>query len=65
MNKDFFTSPFDLSINKNRPLAERMRPRSLGDVIGQEHLLGEKGVLSRMLVTGSIGSMIFWGPPGT
>ncbi|MET3559946.1 putative ATPase [Bartonella japonica] len=65
MNKDFFTSSSDLQVNKNRPLAERMRPRSLSEVMGQEHLLGETGVLSRMLATGSIGSMIFWGPPGT
>lgn len=65
MNKDFFISSFDLQVNKNRPLAERMRPRSLSEVIGQEHLLGETGLLSRMLAAGSIGSMIFWGPPGT
>ncbi|WP_074381706.1 replication-associated recombination protein A [Bartonella doshiae] len=65
MNKDFFTSPFDLHVNKNKPLAERMRPRSLKDVIGQDHLLGEDGLLSRMLASGSIGSMIFWGAPGT
>lgn len=65
MNKDFFTSSFDLQVHKNRPLAERMRPRSLKDVMGQNHLLGEDGLLSRMVAAGSLGSMIFWGPPGT
>ncbi|MCO5065910.1 MAG: replication-associated recombination protein A [Rhizobiaceae bacterium] len=48
-----------------RPLADRLRPQTLADVVGQEHLTGEEGVLSRMIVSGSIGSMIFWGPPGT
>ncbi|GAA5102887.1 replication-associated recombination protein A [Bartonella acomydis] len=65
MNKDFFTLSSDLQIHKNRPLAEKMRPRSLNDVIGQNHLLGEKGIVSRMLATSSMNSMIFWGPPGT
>ncbi|WP_273720873.1 MULTISPECIES: replication-associated recombination protein A [unclassified Bartonella] len=65
MNKDFFTSSSHLQVHKNRPLAEKMRPRSLNDVVGQNHLLGEKGVLSRMLAAGSMSSMIFWGPPGT
>jgi len=49
----------------SRPLADRLRPRALAEVVGQEHLTGEGGVLSRMLATGSLGSMIFWGPPGT
>lgn len=47
------------------PLAERMRPKSLEDYIGQEHLVGENGVLRKMITSGSIASMIFWGPPGT
>lgn len=49
----------------SRPLADRLRPRTLAEVVGQEHLTGEGGVLSRMLATGSLGSMVFWGPPGT
>ncbi|EJF90870.1 hypothetical protein ME1_00070 [Bartonella vinsonii subsp. arupensis OK-94-513] len=65
MNKDFFTSSFGLQVHENQPLAERMRPHSLHDVIGQNHLVGEKGLLSRMLASGSMHSMIFWGPPGT
>ncbi|MEF2551410.1 replication-associated recombination protein A [Aurantimonas sp. A2-1-M11] len=51
--------------DRSRPLADRLRPRQLGDVVGQEHLTGEGGVLSRMLEATSLGSMIFWGPPGT
>ena len=48
-----------------RPLADRMRPKQLEDVVGQEHLLGPEGVLARMLKTRTLGSLIFWGPPGT
>lgn len=48
-----------------RPLADRLRPQKLDEVVGQDHLLGADGVLTRMLSTRSLGSMIFWGPPGT
>ena len=48
-----------------RPLADRLRPRTLEEVVGQEHLTGPDGVLTRMIHSGSLGSMIFWGPPGT
>ena len=48
-----------------RPLADRLRPQKLDEVVGQDHLLGPDGVLTRMLGTRSLGSMIFWGPPGT
>ncbi|MCX5514535.1 AAA family ATPase [Kaistia algarum] len=48
-----------------RPLADRLRPARLADVVGQDHLVGESGALTRMLNSGSLGSMIFWGPPGT
>ena len=46
------------------PLADRLRPKSFADVIGQEHLLGEDGALRVMLESGTLGSVIFWGPPG-
>jgi putative ATPase len=46
------------------PLAERMRPQTIADYIGQEHLLGTKGLLRGALDTGLIPSLIFWGPPG-
>jgi len=49
----------------NRPLAEKLRPRSLAEVSGQAHLTGQDGVLTRMIESASLGSMIFWGPPGT
>lgn len=48
-----------------RPLADRMRPADLSEVSGQEHLTGADGALTRMIESGSLGSMIFWGPPGT
>src|SRR5215212_9681200 len=48
-----------------RPLADKLRPTELPDVVGQDHLLGADGVLTRMLETRSLGSMVFWGPPGT
>jgi putative ATPase len=48
-----------------RPLADKLRPQKLSDVVGQDHLLGPDGILTRMLATRSLGSLIFWGPPGT
>lgn len=48
-----------------RPLADRLRPSRLSEVVGQDHLVGPDGVLSRMLETRSLGSLILWGPPGT
>ena len=46
------------------PLAERMRPRSLDDYVGQQHLVGEGAVLRKMIDSGRISSFILWGPPG-
>jgi len=48
-----------------RPLADRLRPKTLEEVVGQEHLLGPKGPLGRMLASGHLSSIVFWGPPGT
>jgi putative ATPase len=48
-----------------RPLADRLRPQRLEDVVGQDHLVGPEGTLSRMLASGRIPSLVFWGPPGT
>ena len=48
-----------------RPLADRLRPQTLLEVVGQEHLTGPSGALTRLLGARSLGSMIFWGPPGT
>ena len=54
-----------LDKSASRPLADRLRPQSLAEIAGQEHLTGEDGVLTRMIAAGSLGSLIFWGPPGT
>jgi putative ATPase len=48
-----------------RPLADKLRPASLAEVVGQDHLLGSDGALTRMLDTRTHGSLVFWGPPGT
>ena len=48
-----------------RPLADRLRPKALEEVVGQEHLLGPTGPLGRMIASGHLSSIIFWGPPGT
>src|SRR5205085_12313951 len=48
-----------------RPLADKLRPTRLSEVVGQDHLLGSDGALTRMLETRSLGSLVFWGPPGT
>ena len=48
-----------------RPLADRLRPTKLDEVAGQDHLVGPDGILTRLIASGSLGSLIFWGPPGT
>jgi putative ATPase len=55
----------DPQVETGRPLADRLRPRSLDEVIGQQHLLGPEGTLRRMIASGRLGSLILWGPPGT
>ncbi len=50
---------------KNQPLAERVRPKELNEIVGQEHLIGEEGALSAFLSEGYLPSIILWGPPGT
>jgi putative ATPase len=49
----------------NAPLADRLRPSSLAEVVGQEHLTGPDGAIGRMVAAGRLASMILWGPPGT
>jgi putative ATPase len=48
-----------------RPLADKLRPKNLAEVVGQDHLLAPDGALTRLLQTRNLGSLIFWGPPGT
>jgi putative ATPase len=56
---------FSSEIASDGPLADRMRPRTLDEFVGQEHLLGEGKPLRRLIEAGTVHSMIFWGPPGT
>ena len=49
----------------NAPLAERLRPRTLGEIVGQDHLTGPDGAIGRMVAAGKLASIILWGPPGT
>ena len=60
---DLFETP-TLPDSAPRPLADRLRPRSLGDVIGQQKVIGPEGPLGVMLASKSLGSLVFWGPPG-
>jgi putative ATPase len=48
-----------------RPLADRLRPKTLAEVVGQDHLVGPEGTLTRMAKSGRLQSMILWGPPGS
>lgn len=52
-------------MNYNIPLAEQLRPKTLDDVLGQEHLTGKNGTIRKMLENDTLNSLIFWGPPGT
>jgi putative ATPase len=61
---DLFTTA-GLDRDAPRPLADRLRPTTLAEVVGQDHLIGPDGALTRLLRAGSLGSLIFWGPPGT
>jgi putative ATPase len=60
---DLFDSPA-VENTAPRPLADRLRPRKLADVIGQDQVLGPEGPLGVMLASGSLSSLVFWGPPG-
>src|SRR3954469_22355673 len=52
-------------MNSSAPLAERMRPQTLDELVGQEHLTGKGSILRTAIQSGKIPSMILWGPPGT
>jgi putative ATPase len=62
---DLFSSPPPKAQSSSRPLAEKMRPASLEEFVGQEHLLGPGKLLTGMLSSGKLRSLIFWGPPGS
>ncbi|PTV95708.1 recombination protein MgsA [Rhodobacter aestuarii] len=61
---DLFDTPSPNGAEAPRPLADRIRPKHLSEVIGQRHVLGPEGPLGAMLAAGSLGSVVFWGPPG-
>ena len=61
---DLFDTPSTAAPAGQRPLADRLRPRSLSEVIGQEKVLSPDGPLGSMLAAGALGSLILWGPPG-
>jgi len=62
---DNVPSPAREEPRADAPLADRLRPRELADVVGQEHLTGAEGAIGRMVAAGRLSSMILWGPPGT
>ncbi|MGX7925448.1 replication-associated recombination protein A [Tsuneonella sp. HG094] len=59
------TAPGPDEPREDAPLADRLRPRALDEVVGQEHLTGPEGAIGRMVAAGKLSSMILWGPPGT
>src|ERR687886_1053384 len=61
---DLFASA-GLEQDAPRPLADRMRPTKLSEVVGQDHLVGPDGILTRLIASKTLGSLVFWGPPGT
>ncbi len=63
--RDLFSAGVDDLLARRAPLAERLRPRSLDEVTGQEHLCGEGAPLRRLIEADTVGSIILWGPPGT
>ena len=65
MTKSLFPEPEDPPITPETPLAERLRPRTLDEIVGQEHLIGQGKVLRAMVEQDQLTSIILWGPPGT
>jgi putative ATPase len=61
---NLFDMTEDKSAEAPRPLADRLRPQALDDIVGQDHLVGEGGSLRRMIEGGKLSSLILWGPPG-
>ena len=62
---DMFSQAAEERLQREAPLAARMRPRTLDDFVGQEHLVGEGHILRRLMEADSLPSILFWGPPGT
>ncbi|MCY7270726.1 MAG: replication-associated recombination protein A [Sphingomonas bacterium] len=62
---DELRDPHAAALAPGAPLAERLRPQALDEVVGQEHLTGPEGALGRMVAAGKLSSLVLWGPPGT
>lgn len=65
MQENFFTQKLDRTINQQAPLSVRLRPKTLNQFIGQEHIIGEGKILRRLIKADKLSSVIFYGPPGT
>jgi putative ATPase len=65
MSDLFGQDPQHMATPANAPLAERLRPQALADIVGQDHLTGGDGAIGRMVTAGKLASIILWGPPGT
>ena len=61
---ELFEAQESENADRNRPLADHLRPQKLSEVVGQDHIIGEGAPLSRMIDGGKLSSIIFWGPPG-
>ncbi|MFM8993312.1 MAG: replication-associated recombination protein A [Actinomycetota bacterium] len=64
-SEDLFTQSALRTLREQAPLAARLRPRSIDDIVGQQHLLGPNGPLRRLIESDRLSSIILWGPPGT
>jgi putative ATPase len=62
---DLFAAEENGKASARRPLPDRLRPRSLGQIVGQDHLVGVDAPIRRMTDSGRLASMILWGPPGS
>lgn len=65
MQENFFTQNLDNNLKRQAPLADRVRPQSLDDFVGQEHIVGEGKILRRLIKADRLNSVVFYGPPGT
>ncbi len=61
---NLFDNAAEKSHDTPRPLADRLRPSALSDIVGQDHLVGSDGILTRMISAGTLSSLVLWGPPG-
>ena len=65
MEMDLFDYMREKNTEKESPLAARLRPRTLDEVVGQQHIIGKDKLLYRAIKADKLGSVIFYGPPGT